>query len=64
MNKRNSWNRAKRETFKEIGTAFKATPDKWVGAKLGIYCSGLSGTKTGGYADFDWFRISKNEENN
>ena len=45
--------------FIEIGTDFKSLPDKWVGAKVGLVCKSNYGDKIGGYADIDWFRITK-----
>lgn len=45
--------------FKPIGIAFKAQPDKWIGAKVGLFCISKPDVRTGGYADFDWFRIDK-----
>ena len=45
--------------FTPIGEPFKAMPDKWVGAKIGLFCNNTASTKAGGYADVDWFRISK-----
>ena len=45
--------------FIEIGTAFKSLPDKWVGAKVGLFCKSNYGDNIGGYADIDWFRITK-----
>jgi beta-xylosidase len=44
--------------FKEIGTSFTAQPDKWIGAKVGLFCIGQPDVRTGGYADFDWFRVT------
>jgi beta-xylosidase len=41
--------------FKPLGKEFKAVAGGWIGAKVGIYCTG--GEKSLGYADFDWFRI-------
>ncbi|WP_316814226.1 glycoside hydrolase 43 family protein [Pedobacter heparinus] len=46
-------------SFKPIGIAFKAQPDKWIGAKVGLFCISKPDVRTGGYADFDWFRIDK-----
>ncbi len=40
-----------------IGNAFNAKPDIWIGAKMGLYCTGKPGTKNGGYIDVDWFRV-------
>lgn len=45
--------------FKDIGKSFLAKPDKWIGAKTGIFCIDNSNVRTGGYADFDWFRVTK-----
>ena len=46
-------------TYTLIGEAFFAKPDKWIGAKLGLFCLSPSDSKNGGYADVDWFRIGK-----
>ncbi|WP_299780583.1 glycoside hydrolase 43 family protein [uncultured Formosa sp.] len=45
--------------FKIIGKPFKALPGKWIGAKLGVFCVSTRAAKRGGYADIDWFKISK-----
>lgn len=45
--------------YKSIGLAFKAQPDKWIGAKIGLFASSSADVRIGGYADFDWFRIEK-----
>lgn len=37
--------------------AFAATPGRWIGAKIGIFCTKDKITNDAGYADFDWFRI-------
>jgi beta-xylosidase len=47
-------------TFKPIGKAFIAKPDKWMGAKIGLFCTSSPDIRLGGYADVDWFRIDKN----
>lgn len=44
--------------FQNIVGDFTATPGKWTGAKVGIYCSGSQKNNDTGYADFDWFRIN------
>jgi len=46
-------------TYTLIGEAFFAKPDKWIGAKLGLFCLSPSDSKNGGYADVDWFRVGK-----
>jgi beta-xylosidase len=45
--------------YTTIGTDFMAKPDKWIGAKVGLFCTAVPGIRNGGYADFDWFRITK-----
>ncbi|MDG3582781.1 glycoside hydrolase family 43 protein [Galbibacter pacificus] len=45
--------------FKQIGKPFKAQPGKWIGAKVGLFSISTQKAKRGGYADFDWFRISE-----
>ena len=45
--------------FKEIGNAFHASRVLWSSAKVGIFCTSEPGYRIGGWADFDWFRISK-----
>jgi beta-xylosidase len=45
--------------FINIGVPFKAKEGKWIGAKVGLFCNSIFNNKVGGYANFDWFRISK-----
>lgn len=47
------------QNFTSIGQSFKAKPDKWIGAKVGIFCNAPFEARNGGYADFDWFRIER-----
>lgn len=47
------------KTFIPIGESFIAKPDKWIGAKVGIFCNSAFEARNGGYADFDWFRVDK-----
>jgi beta-xylosidase len=47
------------KVYKNIGNPFKAKAGKWVGAKIGLFCTASFGSKIGGFADIDWFRISK-----
>ncbi|MFI8379463.1 glycoside hydrolase 43 family protein [Leeuwenhoekiella sp. NPDC079379] len=47
------------KAFKKIGKEFTAKPGKWVGAKVGIFSVSSLDAKRGGYADFDFFRITK-----
>src|SRR5210317_121389 len=46
------------ENYKTIGKQTIAKVGRWVGTKVGIFCS-KTNSKVGGYADFDWFRISE-----
>jgi beta-xylosidase len=48
------------QTFTPIGEPFKASVDRWIGAKVGVIASASSAAAKTGYADFDWFRISPN----
>ena len=45
------------KNFKPIKAIFKAVSGKWIGAKVGIFCSAEIKAHDSGYADFDWFRI-------
>lgn len=45
--------------FKKIGKPFKAQPGKWIGAKVGLFSVSTQAAKRGGYADIDWFRVTK-----
>ncbi|NWL03236.1 glycoside hydrolase [Flavobacterium collinsii] len=45
--------------FIEIGNSVKAQKDLWIAAKIGIFATSLNNVRMGGYADFDWFRITK-----
>jgi beta-xylosidase len=45
--------------YSVIGDPFKPKAGRWIGAKVGLFCNGAFGTKTGGYADVDWFRVTK-----
>jgi len=43
--------------FRELGEKLIAKPGRWVGAKLGLFCTRIGKTNDSGYADVDWFRI-------
>lgn len=45
------------KTFRSIGEPFTAKTGKWIGAKVGLFCVRDPEARTGGHADFDWFRI-------
>ena len=46
--------------YKEVPESFIAQPGRWIGAKIGIFCTRITQTNDSGFADFDWFRIDKN----
>jgi beta-xylosidase len=46
------------DTYIPIGIPATATVGGWIGSKVGLFCS-KTNKKVGGYADFQWFRISK-----
>lgn len=45
--------------YNEIPYDFQAREGKWVGAKVGLYAIRNEHINNGGYANIDWFRISK-----
>jgi hypothetical protein len=47
------------KVFTDIPGNFAAVPGKWIGAKIGFFCSRTAKTNDGGYADIDWFRIER-----
>jgi beta-xylosidase len=47
------------KTYKKIGKLFKAKEGKWIGAKVGLFSVSTQEAKRGGYADVDFFKISK-----
>ena len=46
--------------FKEIGETFQVKEGKWIGAKVGTFCTRPNiKSNDGGWVDVDWFRITK-----
>ena len=45
--------------FTEVENTFKGREGKWIGAKVGLFCTTQSQTNDSGFADFDWFRVQK-----
>lgn len=43
--------------FIKIGKSFKAREGKWIGAKMGVFCSRPISNNDGGRMEIDWFRI-------
>ncbi|MBI1342273.1 MAG: family 43 glycosylhydrolase [Terrimonas sp.] len=46
--------------YRNSATSFNAKPGRWVGAKIGLFCTRNNKTNNAGYADIDWFRIERN----
>ncbi|MEH7222656.1 glycoside hydrolase 43 family protein [Bacillus sp. JJ1566] len=44
-------------TFQKVDEVFEATPGKWVGAQIGIYCYNSEYENSKGYAEFDYFSV-------
>ena len=44
-------------SFYQIGPSFQATPGRWIGAKVGLYCITTDVLDASGHADFAWFRF-------
>lgn len=46
--------------YKKLGTVFQAKQGKWIGTKMGMFCTRPAiQTNDGGWVDIDWFRITK-----
>lgn len=45
--------------FVTLGNPFKAKEGKWIGAKVGTFCTRPVEKNDGGRVDIDWFRLSK-----
>ena len=45
--------------YEDLPENFQAVTGRWVGAKVGLFCTRTSQVNDAGYADFDWFRIEE-----
>ncbi|HEV2705601.1 MAG TPA: glycoside hydrolase 43 family protein [Pyrinomonadaceae bacterium] len=45
--------------FTTVGEPFNARQGRWIGARLGLFALRTGHTRETGYADFDWFRVTK-----
>ena len=45
------------QNFTKTGEPFQAEVGRWIGAKMGIFCTRTTQINDSGYADFDWFRV-------
>jgi len=46
--------------FTKVGDEFTAVVGRWIGAKVGIFCTRETQINDSGWADFDWFRMESN----
>jgi beta-xylosidase len=44
-------------TFKEAGKGFTPKPGKWVGARMGLFCTRTTQINDAGFLDIDWWRV-------
>ena len=47
------------EHFISVKEIFTAKPGRWIGAKMGFFCSRTTKTNDAGFAELDWFRVDK-----
>ena len=52
------------KAFVPLGAEFETRPGRWVGAQIGLFAQAQDGTPASvatsvGFADFDWFRITR-----
>ncbi|HWB92299.1 MAG TPA: glycoside hydrolase 43 family protein [Puia sp.] len=45
------------KNYLEAGPSLAAEPGRWIGAKVGLFCTRTSQTNDSGHAEVDWFRI-------
>lgn len=45
--------------FTEAGEEFTAEVGRWIGARVGIFCTRQIQINDSGFADFDWFRVEE-----
>ena len=46
------------QTFTPIGEPFKASGDRWIGAKFGLIAAAAPAAMQTGHADFDWIHVT------
>ena len=46
------------KNYLSVGESFIAKPGRWIGTKLGYFCSRKDKTNDSGFADIDWIRIA------
>lgn len=45
------------QQFQPVGPVFQAREGRWIGAKIGLFCSRTGKTNDAGNVDVDWFRV-------
>ncbi len=45
------------QTYTKTGDPFQAEVGRWIGAKMGLFCTRTTQINDSGYADVDWFRV-------
>lgn len=45
------------QDYTNAGVPFQAEAGRWIGAKMGMFCTRTTQTNDSGYADYDWFRV-------
>ena len=45
------------QSFTDIEDSFQAETSRWIGAKMGLFCTRTSQINDSGYVDIDWFRV-------
>ncbi|PTQ96997.1 beta-xylosidase [Mucilaginibacter yixingensis] len=45
--------------FKTAGDEFQSEVGRWIGAKVGLFCTRDTQSNDSGYADVDWFRVTQ-----
>ncbi len=44
----------------QLGESFQPKVGRWVGAKVGLFATGMEKVNDSSNADFDWFRVEEN----
>lgn len=44
-------------SFLPVGKDLQAKPGRWVGAKVGLFCTGITKSNDAGFVDVDYFRV-------
>lgn len=45
--------------FKTVEHSFTAKPGKWIGAKMGLFCTRTTQTNDAGFLEVDWWRVTQ-----